>query len=236
MRINQGVSLIMPTLNEGKTLKTIIERCSKQAVVKQIVVVNDGSTDDTKKILKKITHTLNKDLLLTIIHHKKNLGKGAAIKTGLTKVLGKYVMVQDADLEYSPKDVIKLFKKAEKSKDGIVFGTRSHYKKRGYILAQLGNAYLDTMFNILYGFRLTDAYTCYKLIPRKIWLKANLCENGFQIDSELISKIGVMDYKIKEVPISYHPRTYSEGKKIGWIDLIRATIVAFKIRFSSFLR
>lgn len=232
MKIKSGVSLIIPALNEEKTLQTILKRCSKQPVVSQIIVVNDGSTDDTKEILTRIRRSNLLDELLTVIHHKKNLGKGAAIKSGLKKVLGKYVMVQDADLEYSPEDIIKLFNKAEKTKDGIVFGARSHYKKKGYLLAQLGNAYLDTMFNMLYGYKLTDAYTCYKLIPRKIWQKANLSENGFQIDSELISKLGLMGYEIKEVPISYNPRKYSEGKKIGWIDLIKATVVAFKIRFS----
>lgn len=236
MQSEDGVSLIIPAYNEAKTLVSIIARCAKQSVVKQLVVVNDGSNDNTREVLSRISKYWSKNSVLTIIHHKKNLGKGAAIKTGLTKVKCKYVMVQDADLEYSPEEIVLLFKKAQKSKDGIVFGSRSHNKKKGYILAQLGNAYLDTMFNLLYGYKLTDAYTCYKLIPRRIWKESALKTEGFEIDSELISKLGLKGYKIDEVPISYSPRKFAEGKKIGWLDLIKATYVAFRIRLQTNLR
>lgn len=224
--------MIIPVFNEEKTLTDIISQCSKQKVVCQLVIVNDGSTDDTKKILDKISGKRGNDkkLLITVLHHPRNLGKGAAIKTGLSKVLGKYVMVQDADLEYSPKEIKDLFSEAEKVK-GIVFGTRSKYKKKGYLLAQLGNWYLNVMFNLLFGYCLTDSYTCYKLIPRHVWNKMNLQSNGFEIDAELISKLGRNHYKIKEVPISYFPRKYSEGKKIKWLDLFKATAAALKVRF-----
>lgn len=234
MQSSDSVSLIIPAYNEGKTIRSIIERCSKQSVVKQIVVVNDGSKDDTRKILSSILRSPLKKTKLTVIHHKRNLGKGAAIKTGLAKVLCKYVMVQDADLEYAPEEIKYLFNKAQKSKDGIVFGSRSHNKRKGYILAQLGNAYLDTMFNILYGYSLTDTYTCYKLIPRKIWSELQLESSGFEMDAEIVSKLGKKGYIILEVPISYHPRKYSEGKKIQWVDVIKATIVALKVKFSNF--
>lgn len=229
-----SVSLIIPVLNEEKTLKSIVDRCSKQKIIKQLVIVNDGSTDNSKKILNSISKSLSKNPIITVIHHKQNMGKGAAIKTGLTEVLGKYVMVQDADLEYSPEEIINLFKKAERSKDGIVFGTRTRGKNKGYLLAQLGNWYLNTMFNLLFGYNLTDSYTCYKLLPKKIWHEMNLQSNGFEIDSELVAKLGVKRYKIKEVPISYNPRKYHEGKKIKWFDLIRATTAAIKIRFLGF--
>lgn len=231
LKINQGVSLIIPVFNEEKTLQTIIERCSSQPVVKQLVIVNDGSTDKTRVILDKITKKSHKKVV-TILHHGKNLGKGMAIKTGLRKVLGKYVMVQDADSEYSPEEIINLFNEAEKLKDGIVFGTRSYHKKKGYLLAQLGNWYLNVLFNTLFKFNFTDSYTCYKLIPRKIWNELKLVSNGFEIDSEMISKLGIKGYKIAETPISYHPRKYSEGKKIKWIDVIKATIVAFKVKLN----
>lgn len=228
-----GVSLIIPVLNEEKTLTTIISKCSEQKVVKQLVIVNDGSTDRTKEILNKINkeQVSKKKLFITVIHHLKNLGKGAAIKTGLTKVLGKYVMVQDADLEYSPEEIKLLFEEAEKGGDEIVFGTRSHHRKKGYILAQLGNWYLNLMFNTLFSYNLTDSYTCYKLIPQTVWKEMNLTSNGFEIDAELIAKLGIHGYKIREVPITYFPRKYSEGKKIQWIDLIKATITTVKIRF-----
>lgn len=226
--MKDGVSLIIPVLNEEKTLVTIIDKCSSQPVIKQLVIVNDGSTDNTRNILDKIIKKNSKPLI-TILHHERNMGKGAAIKTGLTKVLGKYVMVQDADLEYSPDEIKYLFNEAEKIKNGIVFGTRSHHKKKGYLLAQLGNWYLNVMFNLLFRLNLTDSYTCYKLMPKLVWRKLNLKSNGFEIDSELLAKLGINSFKIKEIPISYFPRKYSEGKKIKWLDLIKATAVAIKV-------
>lgn len=229
-KIKNGVSLIIPVLNEEKTIATIINRCSTQSMVKQLVIVNDGSTDNTRSILNKISKKNNAKLLITVLHHESNLGKGAAIKTGLTKVLGKYVMVQDADLEYFPDEIKYLFNEAEKVKNGIVFGTRSHHKKKGYILAQLGNWYLNLMFNLLFGYNLTDSYTCYKLIPKTIWQQMKLKSNGFEIDAELVAKLGMNGYVIKEVPISYFPRKYSEGKKIKWFDLFRATGAALEVR------
>ena len=232
LQVEEDVSLIIPVLNEEKTLTTIIDKCFTQPVIKQLVIVNDGSTDNTRSILNKIAEKNNTSPLITILHHERNLGKGAAIKTGLTKVLGKYVMVQDADLEYSPDEIKYLFNEAEKINNGIVFGTRSHHKKKGYLLAQLGNWYLNIMFNLLFGYNLTDSYTCYKLIPRTIWQKMNLKSNGFEIDAELLSKLGVNGYQIQEIPISYFPRKYSEGKKIKWFDLFKATWIAIKVRLA----
>lgn len=229
IKFNNGVSLIIPVLNEEKTLAIIIDKCSSQPAVKQLVIVNDGSTDNTRNILDKISKK-NSKLFITVLHHKRNMGKGAAIKTGLSKVLGKYVMVQDADLEYSPDEIKYLYNEAEKTENGIVFGTRSHHKKKGYLLAQLGNWYLNVMFNLLFGYKLTDSYTCYKLIPRDIWQKMNLKSNGFEIDAELLAKLGINGYQIKEIPISYFPRKYSEGKKINWVDLFKATGTAIRIR------
>lgn len=229
----KGVSLIIPVLNEEKTLETIVERCAKQKVLKQLVIVDDGSTDKSRQVLEKIKKRSlkKKDKLITVIHHKTNLGKGAAIKTGLLNVLGEYAMVQDADLEYYPEEIVNLYNRAVKSKDGIVFGTRTRGKNKGYLLAQLGNWYLNTMFNLLFRLNLTDSYTCYKLMPSKVWQELNLKSNGFEIDSELVARLGVRKYKIVEVPISYNPRKYSEGKKIKWVDLIKATIAALKVRF-----
>lgn len=231
----EGVSLIIPVFNEEKTLKTIIDKCSTQSIISQLVIVNDGSTDDTRDILNIIGKKNSFNPIITVLHHNKNKGKGAAIKTGLEKVLGKYVMVQDADLEYSPEEIKDLYNEAQRIGDGIVFGSRSHHKKKGYLLAQLGNWYLNVMFNLLFGYNLTDSYTCYKLIPRVIWQKMDLKSNGFEIDSELIAKLGINNYKIREIPISYFPRKYSEGKKIKWTDLFKASWIAFKIRLSSFI-
>ncbi len=230
--IMSEVSLVIPVFNEEKTLLAIIDRCSKQKVIRQLVIVNDGSWDKTRNILKRIQNTKRKKLIITIVHHETNLGKGMAIKTGLSKALGKYVMVQDADLEYSPEEIVNLYEKAKSSQSGIVFGTRTRGKNKGYLLAQLGNWYLNTMFNILFGLNLSDSYTCYKLLPKTVWDDLNLKSTGFEIDSELVSKLGMKKTKINEVPISYNPRKFSEGKKINWKDLIKATTIALKIRFS----
>lgn len=234
VKTRREISLIIPVLNEEKTIKQILEKCLRQVFVKQMVVVDDGSTDNTKNILEKIKSLRkNRDINLMIAHHKKNLGKGAAIKTGLRYVTGKYVMVQDADLEYSPNDIKNLLLEAKHSDNKIVFGSRGHNKRKSYFLAQLGNYYLNLMYRILFNYRLTDSYTCYKLIPKRIWKELNLKSNGFEIDSELIAKMGMAGYKIKEVPISYWPRTYQEGKKIKWIDLLKASKVALVVRLTA---
>lgn len=229
-----GVTLIIPVFNEERTLRRIIQRCSAQKIVTQLIIVNDGSTDRTRKILDSLKVKSAGKPKITIIHHQKNMGKGAAIKTGIKNALCKYIMVQDADLEYTPEEIINLFDEAQKSKDGIVFGTRTRGKNKGYLLAQLGNWYLNTMFNVLFGYKLTDSYTCYKLIPKKIWVEAALESEGFEIDAELVAKMGVKKYKIAEVPISYNPRKYSEGKKINGWDLVKATWAALDVRFRSF--
>lgn len=233
LKLQNGVSLIIPALNEEKTIKEVLERCAKQPSVSQLIVINDGSTDETKSILNNISKKYKKSEspLLTIIHHSKNQGKGAAIKNGLKQAKGKYIMVQDADLEYFPEEIQNLFEKAEKSKDGIIFGSRAKSRKKSYFLAILGNIYLSTMFNILFGFRLADSYTCYKLMPNKVWQELDLQLTGFEIDAELIAKLGIKKYQIIEIPISYNPRKYSEGKKINWKDLIKASFTAFRIRF-----
>jgi glycosyltransferase involved in cell wall biosynthesis len=234
-KTKREVSLIVPVLNEEKTVRSILDRCFRQNFVKQIVIVNDGSTDSTKDILEK-TKRLEKSkaVELVVVHHKVNLGKGSAIKTGLKHVSSKYVIVQDADLEYAPEDIKDLLREANNSEDQIIFGSRGHNKRKSYFLALLGNYYLSLMFNILFNYRLEDSYTCYKLIPRKIWKELNLKSTGFEIDSELIAKLGVKGYKIREVPISYKPRTYKEGKKIKWTDLLKASLVAFEIRMGIF--
>lgn len=232
MRKTKGVSLIIPIFNEEKTLKTVIKRCANQNCISQIIVVNDGSTDNSKNIIDKLKTKITN---LSIINHNKNLGKGSAIKNALKKATGKYVMIQDADLEYYPEEIGALYKEAEKSKYNIVFGSRTHYKKKGYLLAQIGNWYLNKLFNFLFGLHLTDSYTCYKLIPRTIWNRVSLKSNGFEIDSELVSKLGNLNFKIIEIPISYNPRKYSEGKKINWFDLINATIIALKVKFKAYI-
>lgn len=229
-----GVTLIVPVLNEEKTLKKIIQKCSAQKIVTQLIIVNDGSTDRTRKILDSLKVKSVGKPKITILHHQKNMGKGAAIKTGIKNALCKYIMVQDADLEYAPEEIINLFNEAKKSRDGIVFGTRTRGENKGYLLAQLGNWYLNTMFNILFGYKLTDSYTCYKLIPKKVWLETALESEGFEIDAELVAKMGVKKYIIAEIPISYNPRKYSEGKKIKWWDLVKATLAALDVRFKSF--
>lgn len=230
--IKRDISLIIPVYNEQNTLKKIIDQCSKQKTVKQLIIVNDGSTDKTALILNRLKNKFQTPKL-TIINHKVNLGKGAAIRDGLKIAAGKYIMVQDADLEYSPDDIKTLYIAAENSKDKIIFGTRSQNKKKSYLLAQLGNYYLNQMFNRLFNLKLTDSYTCYKLMPREVWDKLKLYSNGFEIDAELVSKLGKKGYRVVEVPIFYNPRKYSEGKKINWLDLIRASLVSIKIKFSN---
>lgn len=231
MKKKSWVSVIIPVFNEEETVSVVIDRCAKQKIIKELVVINDGSTDNSKAIIDKLSKKYNK-VPIYAINHKVNLGKGAAIKSGLKKVSSRYVIVQDADLEYFPNEIVKLAERAEKSKDHIVFGRRVFYKKRGYLLARIGNAYLKVLFFILFGCKLKDPYTCYKLIPRKIWLQLDLTANGFEIDTEIIGKLEIRKYEIVEEPISYNPRKFSEGKKVTWVDVIKATLTALSLRLN----
>lgn len=217
--------VIIPVFNEQKTLKESIEKVLSQSVVKRILVVDDGSTDKTPEILRSIGN--NK---IKVITHHKNLGKGAALRTGFSKVSGDFVIVQDADLEYNPHEYSKLLKSA--SPDTVVYGSRiKGQNAHAYTMTYLGNVLVTLVCNLLFGTKLTDSYTCYKLLPTKIAKELKLQSNGFEIEAEITANLLKKGIKIIEVPIKYSPRTYEQGKKIKAKDALLGILTYLKIRF-----
>ena len=231
-KFNKKLSIIIPVYNEKHTIQKILNKIyNLKNLKKEIIVVNDASSDGTKEILnrnkKKITH---------LIHHKKNLGKGAAIQTAKKFIKGDVVIIQDADLEYDPGDYMKLLNLIIKG-NNVVYGSRvlgkNRYLSKNFssILRIFYNHMLTLLSNIINNQKLTDAHTCYKMFSSKIFLNIQLKEKDFSFCPEITTKIGLINEKIKEVPIKYNGRSYEEGKKINFFDGLKAILTLFKYRF-----
>ncbi len=227
------LTIIIPVYNEIKTIQKLINKINRLNIKKQIIVVDDGSDDGTQLILKKLRKKIDK-----LIIHKKNSGKGAAIKTAQKFVRGKYIGIQDADLEYDPKDLIRIVSMMERKKHKIMYGSRvlkkSMFKNTQnftHIIRIWGNVFLTKVSNFLNNQNLTDAHTCYKVMETKVFKKIILNEKGFSFCPEITTKLSLMNYDIKEIPISYFGRTYEEGKKITALDGLDALLVLIKYRY-----
>ena len=226
------LTVIIPVYNETNTIVKIIDQILKIKIKKQIIVVDDCSTDGSKeKIIK------NKRKIHKIVFHKKNLGKGAAIRTAQKYIKGKLVIIQDADLEYNPKDYKKLIKPIIKKKSLAVYGSRVLGKKRYMtndftsLMRVFFNHILTIISNFLNRQRLTDAHTCYKVFDSKLFKKIKLNENGFAFCPEVTTKISKLKIDITEIPISYKGRTYKQGKKISYYDGVMAIFALIKYKF-----
>jgi len=220
------LSIIIPAFNERKTIKECIEMVKKTKisfpVKKEIIVVDDGSTDGTKKILKEIKG-------IKIIDLKQNMGKGYAIRKGLEKASGDFVIIQDADLEYDSSDYHKLIKPILEKKAEVVYGSRflgEHINL--FFWHMIANKFLSLLTNVLYDTTLSDMEVGYKIFPRKLLLSLNLQENGFGFEPEVTAKVLKKRIRIYEVPISYLGREYRDGKKITWIDGFKAVFILLK--------
>ena len=233
MNFKSKLTVIVPCFNEKETIIKIIKLIRKQKLNIQLIVVDDFSTDGTRKILKKIIKKTEK-----LILHKKNLGKGAAIRSAQKYIRGKIVIIQDADLEYSPYDYIKLVQPILNNKTNVVYGSRVLNKDR-YLnntfssgFRVFANHVLTIVSNFLNNQSLTDAHTCYKVFKTEIFKKIKLNEKGFSFCPEVTTKISLLGEKIIEVPITYNGRTYDEGKKINFFDGFDALKTLIKYRFS----
>ena len=226
------LTVIIPVYNEVKTINKILKKVHKIKIKKQIIVVDDGSTDGSINVIKKYKSMINK-----ICIHKRNLGKGSAIKTAQKHIKGNYVIIQDADLEYQPKDYLKILKILKKKKYKVVYGSRVLGKKRYFITSFTSisriffNHVLTLISNLLNNQKLTDAHTCYKAFDSKIFKRIKLQENGFAFCPEITTKISNLKLDIFEVPISYSGRNYEEGKKISYFDGIDAIFSLIKYKF-----
>jgi len=234
------LSIIIPAFNEEKTIEQTLQKVSFvdiPHVVKEIIVVNDGSSDETELRIKNY-ELRNKNI--QIISHKKNLGKGAAVRTGIERATGEYIVIQDADLEYNPEDIVHLLEPIQKKQAQVVYGTRlkrlpsftHHERTLQFLLHYLGNKLLSSLTSILYGQWITDMETGYKVFPRKAILPMVLREKGFAFEPEITAKLCKAGYKIVEVPITTNPRGYHEGKKLQTVpDGIGALWGIVKYRF-----
>jgi len=224
------ISVIIPTFNEEDTIEKTLDKVLKQKVVGEVIIVDDGSRDKTANLLKE---NKPRDRRIKLVFHQKNLGKGAAVRTGLSEVSSDYVLIQDADLEYDPVHYKKLIEKA--SYDRAVYGSRLLTKNpHAYARTYLGNIALTALCNLLFGIKLTDSYTGYKLLPTKIIRALNLSSNGFELEAEITAKLAKRKIPIIEVPISFTPRKYEQGKKIKAEDALTGVLTFLKMKFGSF--
>ncbi len=224
------LSVVVPVYNEKNTIEEIIRRIKAvEDIDKEIILVNDASKDGTTEILKKLE---SEQPDLKIIYKEVNEGKGAALRDGFKHTTGDYVIVQDADLEYDPQDYKKLLRALEEEKVQVVYGSRfSGSYEQMSTLHYWGNKILTLLTNIFYGVMLTDMETCYKLLPGEFVRKLNIKSNRFNFEPEITAKILKSKMKIKEVPINYQGRKFSEGKKITWKDGFAAVWTLIKFRF-----
>lgn len=220
------LSVIIPAYNEANTITQVLKSLAKVPLVHEVVVIDDGSTDDT---VKQVKHFKG---LVVLVQHESNQGKGKAIQSGLAKVSGDYVLIQDADLEYDPTDIPALVKPIQQNKAEVVYGSRFTGPRRNmFFWHMLGNRFLSLLVNVLYNTTLSDMETGYKLLPTNIMRSLQLQENDFGIEPEITCKLLNRGHFIYETPISYTGRTFAEGKKITWKDGFKAVFVIIKYRF-----
>lgn len=247
------LSIIIPVYNEEKTVEELLKRVVQvnlpKGVKREIIVVDDGSTDSSKLKISNFIRSVvgkqssklqfkNRDLRL--IEHKENKGKGAAVRTGIKAAKGDIFLIQDADLEYNPKDYPRLLSPILTKKAKVVYGTRlKHYPLRLFgkrrtplVLHYLGNKFLTLITNLLYGNNLSDVETCYKVFTKEVIKPIKLKANRFDFEPEITAKLLKARHKIYEVPIKVKPRGYDDGKKITWRDGLQAAWVLIKYKFT----
>ena len=226
------ISIIIPAFNEENTIIALLNKVDKvkvEGVQKEIIVIDDASKDNTLNLLKN-----NNKLYSKLIEFKKNKGKGAAVKSGLEKATGDYILFQDADLEYDPNDYIKLLEPVIRFNADIVIGSRlssPQLSRVYYFWHKFGNKFITFFFNILNNTTFTDIYSCYLLFKRELIKPENLVTNGWEQQAEILSLIVDKGNAFYEVPINYYGRTYDEGKKIRAYNAIAVLFTIFKKKF-----
>ena len=223
------LSVVMPAFNEIRTIDEIVRRVVALPMRTQLIVVDDGSTDGTREALQR----LHAELGFTLVLQPRNQGKGAALRRGFEEVRGDLVVIQDADLEYSPEEFPMLIELICEGRADVVYGSRFLGRHRVFLFTHyLGNRLLTLVTNVLYNTMLSDMETCYKVMRTEVLQSMTLQSDGFGIEPELTAKIFRRGYRVYEVPITYDGRGYDEGKKIGWRDGVVALWVLLRYRFA----
>jgi glycosyltransferase involved in cell wall biosynthesis len=235
---NQVLSIVIPAYNEGRTIHFILDKVKEVALngglSKEVIIVNDCSKDNTEEAVLNYM-AANPELGIVYVKHEINQGKGAALHTGIKKATGDFVIIQDADLEYDPREYNDLLKPVLEGFADVVFGSRflgGNPHRILFFWHSIGNKFLTFLSNMFTNLNLTDMETCYKLFRRETIQSLSLKEKRFGFEPEVTAKISrVPNIRIYEVGISYYGRTYEEGKKIGWRDGFRAIYCILKYNF-----
>ena len=234
------LSVIIPVFNEEKTIEKIVNLVLTEKTPKEIIIVDDGSTDGTlKKVQSAKLKVKSYSTKLKILHNGRNKGKGYSVRRGIKEATGDVLVIQDADLEYDPADYRRLLEPIVAGETEVVFGSRlkdlkfriSGKSKTPLPLHYLTNRFLSFLTNVFYGSHLTDMETCYKMMTKKVYKNLDLVSNGFEIEPEITAKVLKKGFKILEVPIRTKPRTYEEGKKIKAEDAVWAVFTLVRYRF-----
>jgi glycosyltransferase involved in cell wall biosynthesis len=215
------LSVVMPVYNEVGTIKDVVSRVQEVTLEKEIIIVDDYSMDGTREYLREINQTHQN---VTVLYHDHNQGKGAALRTGFQAVTGDIVIIQDADLEYDPREYPLLLGPIVDGRADVVYGSRflGGPHRVLFFWHYVGNKFLTLLSNMLTNLNLTDMETCYKVFRREVLEELTFKSNRFGFEPEFTVKIAKKNFRIYEVPISYSGRTYAEGKKIGWKDGVKA--------------
>jgi glycosyltransferase involved in cell wall biosynthesis len=217
------LSVLMPVYNERETIEEILTIVSAVEVDKEIIVVDDCSTDGTSQILDRWAGRIR------LLRHPKNRGKGAGVRTALAAATGDAIIIQDADLEYDPQEYARLLSPIERGEAEVVYGVRSLEEQKLHM--RLGNKFMTAATNLLYGTHLCDVETCYKVLSRQVFEQLDLQSEGFDLETEITAQIVQLGYDIYEVPISYHPR-YGQDKKLTPLDGVPTLWALVRHRFS----
>jgi len=222
------LSVLVPAYNEIATIREILRRVMASPLDKEVIVVDDGSTDGTAEAVERLDYEN-----LRLRRHEANAGKGAAVCTGMREARGRIVLIQDADLEYNPKQYEQLIQPILDDNADVVYGSRfmGGPHRVLYFWHYLGNRFITLMSNVFSNLNLSDVETCYKVFRREVVQDLELKEKGFGIEIELTQKIARRKWRVYEVPISYYGRTYEEGKKIGWKDGVKALWCILRYRW-----
>ena len=224
----EKITILIPVYNEKESLMDLLKKVEETdfGLKPEIILIDDNSTDGTKDLYKNIPHK--------ILYHDVNMGKGAALRTGLKEASGDIIIIQDADLEYNPKDYIPLVELIKNNEADVVYGSRFADKRNNgnfLLLSYIANKTLTLLTNILFNTNLTDMETCYKAFRKEFIKNIEIKSNRFDFEPEITSKILKQKVRFKELPITYNARTNNEGKKIGWKDGLHAIFTLIKYRF-----